>query len=67
MKDKEKLEGEEKKKIFTIFILFFPSILIGLIPQSINSSLWLPLSLKVLIIFYQFVVLKNFVDVHYGE
>lgn len=57
----------ERRKMFTLFILFFPSILVGIIPESINQTIWIPLSLKVLLIFYQFVVLKNFVDKHYNE
>lgn len=63
--ESETLSVSEKKKIFTLFILFFPSVLIGLIPATVNNSIVLPLSIKVLLIFYQFVVLKNFIDQHY--
>lgn len=61
-----KIDEDLKKKTFTIFILFFPSILIALIPETIGSNILLPLALKILLVFYQFIVLKNFVDVHYN-
>jgi hypothetical protein len=60
-----KRDENERKKMFTIFILFFPSILIGLVPENINGSIWVGISLKALLVFYQFVVLKNFIDAHY--
>jgi hypothetical protein len=59
------MEKEDKKPVFTLFLLFFPTILIGLIPTEIGGSVWLPLALKVLVAFYQFVVLKNFIFQYY--
>ena len=48
-----------KRKTLTLFILLFPSILI-------TSIIWAPTYISVILaIFYQFVVIKNFVDSHY--
>lgn len=57
---------ERKKSILTLFLLFFPSLLIAVIPSEISGSIWLPIVIKGLFAFYQFVAIKNFIDVHYG-
>lgn len=63
-------EIDVKKRMFILFILFFPSILIALIPSypyntGVLQSLT-PLIIKILLAGYQFVVIKNFVDTQYG-
>jgi len=58
---------EDRRKVLTFFLLFFPSLLIALIPSSINGSIWWPLVFKAFLLFYQFVALKNFIDTQYGE
>ena len=55
-----------RKKILTLFVLFFPTLIVALIPSEMGVF-WLPVILKFLIVFYQLVVIKNFVDTHYGE
>ena len=55
-----------KKKILSLFILFFPTVIIAIIPSVIAGTIWTGLAIKILLAFYQFVVLKNFVDTHYG-
>ena len=65
------LEGENyiredvRNKFMTYFLLFFPTVIIVVIPGTINESLMLSMSLKGLLAFYQFVTLKTFIDKHY--
>lgn len=54
-----------RNKFMTYFLLFFPTIILISIPDIINGSIILSMSLKGLIAFYQFVTLKTFVDKHY--
>jgi len=65
MEDKEKMES--RKNFFAYFLLFFPTIIIAAIPSSINGNVVISLSLKLLLAFYQFVSIKNFVDRYYGD
>ena len=64
MKGKIKEEDPElKRKFLLVFLLFFPTLIIAVVPD------WgiIGLSVKVLLAFYQFIVIKNFVDSFYGE
>jgi hypothetical protein len=54
-----------KKQVLTLFVLFFPTLIITAVPNSISGN-WLPLVIKILLAFYQFVVLKNFIDTYYS-
>lgn len=59
-------EPEEiRSKFLTYFLLFFPTLILIAIPDTINSSIILSASFKMLIAFYQFVTMKTFVDKHY--
>jgi len=63
---KEKVRSEEQKRsTLTFFLLFFPTILIAAIPTEINGTVWISFGIKLMIILYQFVVIKNFVDSQY--
>ena len=66
-KKKEFMRKEDGKKILSYFILFFPSVLIAIIPETINGNVFISIAIKTLIVFYQFVILKNFVDRFYGD
>ena len=59
---KEEKDPELSKKYLTLFILFFPSLLLAALP----GNNFLMVGIKVLLIFYQFVVVWNFVNSHYG-
>ena len=61
------VDPEVKKKMLTLFILFFPSIIIAGVPSLMDGNIIKPLVIKLALVFYQFVVLKNFIDQHYGE
>jgi len=58
-------EKEEKKNFFAIFLLFFPTLIIAGMP--IMESFVISFALKLLLAFYQFIVIKNFVDKYYGD
>jgi len=60
---KQSINVEEKKKLFALFILFFPGLIAVFIPTGIGFLS--AFALKVLIIFYQFIILKNFLDSYY--
>ena len=61
----KEVDVDMKKKALTLFILFFPTLIIALLPSS-SGPFWLMAIIKFLVVFYQLVVLKNFVDTHYG-
>jgi hypothetical protein len=56
---------EERKKLFALFILFFPGLVAIFIPTVVGDNFLLPFALKILLVFYQFVILKNFLDSYY--
>jgi hypothetical protein len=56
---------DTKKKILTLFLIFFPSVIISIIPAQINGSLITSFGIKICLLLLQFVALKNFVDIHY--
>jgi len=56
---------EKKKDILMILIILFPSVLIA--GTAGIESEGIGLSLRVLLIFYQFILVKNFVDDYYGK
>lgn len=58
-------QEDVRYKFMTYFLLFFPSIILIAIPDTINGGITLSMSLKILIAFYQFVTIKTFVDKHY--
>jgi len=65
--DKKEVEGFElKKNFFAYFLLFFPTLIIAAIPETNIIGGFTTLTLKLLLIFYQFIVIKNFVDRYYG-
>jgi len=64
---KQDVDEGTRKKMLSLFILFFPSLIIAVVPNEIDNGVIIPLVLKGLILFLQFVIIKNFVDTHYGE
>lgn len=66
MNNKE-IPQDQKKKVLTLFLLFFPSMLIAIIPSTINSSIIMSFVFKFLLLFYQYVILQNFINTYYGE
>ena len=63
----KKEETNEKRNLFAVFLLFFPTLILAGIPTMIDGSVVTSLILKMLIVFYQFIVVKNFVDKYYGD
>ena len=63
MKERKKVDKATKKKILTLFMLVFPTIIITAIP----SGNWTWMTIKILLAIYQIVIIKNFIDEFYGE
>ena len=64
--EKENEKDEEiRKRTFAIFILLFPSLLLAVLPVYANA-LW-NIAIKTLLIVFQAILIKNFVDTHYGK
>ncbi len=62
--DKEEVQ-DSKKKILTFFMIFFPSVILSIIPTQINDSNIVSLGIKLCLLMLQFVILKNFIDTYY--
>lgn len=56
---------EKRKDVLSILVLLFPSILIA--ATASIENLMLGIMLRILLIGYQFVIIKNFVDDYYGR
>lgn len=54
------------KRNLTLFFLMFPSFLIVVLGVTIRNPMVF-LAISVLVLFFQFVSLKNFVKGYYGE
>ena len=52
----------QKKEVMNLFFLFFPSLLLAIIPNNIMGNWMLPLVIKIFLLFYQFVIIKNFIE-----
>ena len=64
MKDKT-LDEDVKRSSLTFFILFFPSLLVAIVGFTID--VWLnQLVMTILILLWQVIVLKNFIDTSLG-
>ena len=61
----QEVVNQPRTEVFTLFTLFFPSLLIAVIPDIIGNFWW-PIVFKGLLLFYQFVIIKRFLDAHYG-
>lgn len=55
------IRKEDTKKVFSFFILAFPTILIVILNRITPSAWWA----GTLLAFYQLIMLKQFIDSHY--
>lgn len=65
MEEKKVVDAVAKKKNLSFFLIMFPSALLALIPSNFNGNIFYPLILKVLILYYQYFIAKNFVESAY--
>jgi len=63
-KEKKQVSERERKTVLTFFILLFPSMIIAGITTMPTS--WFNSGLALALFCYQAILLKNFVDDHYG-
>lgn len=59
-----KVSGEDRQKVLSFFMLGFPSLLIAAIGIAGRDDLFSAF-LSILLVFYQLVVLKQFIDRYY--
>jgi len=62
MEKKKEVSRDTKRKNLTFFTLMFPSLLLAMIPESINGSVLYSLALKIMVVFFQYFLLKNFIE-----
>ena len=68
MTNEEQVDNiDRQKSMLTFFLLFFPSLLIALVPSIVDGNIIWPIIFKMLLLFYQAIALKNFVSTHYDE
>lgn len=52
---------ESSKRFFTYFLLFFPTIIIAVLDNTLKGF-----AIKLLLVFYQFISIKVFIDKYYN-
>lgn len=63
---KEKAERPKKdKRMLTLFFMIVPSLLLAMC--SAIDSFYIRIFFQVVLIFFQIVIFKNFIDSYYGE
>ena len=65
MVEKKVVDLVTKRKNLSFFLIMFPSVLIAITPSSFGSNVLYPLVLKILLLFYQYFIAKNFVESAY--
>jgi len=65
-KEKVQVTPDTKRKNLTFFMLIFPSLLLSIMPWEINGNVFYALTLKILLLFYQYFIAKNFVESIYN-
>lgn len=62
MKKQESFITEEPRKMMTLFLLFFPVLILAALPGT--SILFFVI--KLMIAFYEFIIIKSFIDKFYS-
>ena len=62
MEKKKEVSPDTKRKNLTFFLLMFPSVLLAVLPQDVNGNVFYALSLKILVLLFQYYIVKNFVE-----
>jgi len=65
---KEKIEvtPETRRKNLTFIMLIFPSLILAILPWDIGGNTLWALLIKVLLLGYQYIIAKNFVESIYN-
>jgi hypothetical protein len=63
---KDNVDPDTKKKNLTFLMLMFPSLLLAIIPETINGGVAIALLLKVLVLGFQYVLVQNFIESVYN-
>lgn len=63
----KQIEKPKRKDMLTLFILFFPTVLVAMMPRIPIMAFDMSIVIKTLLCFYQFVIIKNFVDDYYEK
>lgn len=64
--EKKEVSLDTKRKNLSFFLMIFPSVLLAIIPDSFGTNVLYPLVVKLLILFYQYFTIKNFVESVYN-
>lgn len=64
--EKDKVSPDTKRKNLTFLMLIFPSLVLALLPWDINGNVLYALTLKILLLGYQYFIAKNFVESVYN-
>jgi hypothetical protein len=62
MKKKQEIPKDTKRKNLTFFLLMYPSVILAIIPDEINGKPLYSLVFTILILSFQYIVAKNFVE-----
>ena len=66
MRDRKEVTPDTKRKNLTFLMLIFPSLMLAILPWEINGNVLYALVLKILLIGYQYFMIKNFVESVYN-
>lgn len=62
MVEKKSVNPDTRKKNLTFIMLMFPSLLLGILPWDINGNVLYALVLKILVLGFQYILVRNFVE-----
>jgi len=60
--EKKEINQDTKRKNLSFFLMIFPSVLLAIIPDDFGGNFLYPLVIKLLILLYQYLIIKNFVE-----
>ncbi len=65
-KENKEIDMDTKRKNLSFLMLIFPSLLLAILPDTINGNVLYALVIKILLLGYQYFIAKNFVESVYN-
>ena len=63
--EKKEVDKDTKRKNLSFFLMICPSVLLAVLPSEFGDNVLYSLVIKLLVLIYQYFVIKNFVESYY--